>query len=290
MARGSRTNLATLAAAVGDNSPVDRPSNGISATPTSVPLSELAPNPRNPRDDLGDLADLVSITGTQLQPALVVTRSAYLRLYPEDETEIGLARWIVINGCRRLAAAANFGRPDLDIVVKDEVAADRITLLAAAVIENVGRRDFDVIEEAKAVELMVVECGTVEKAALKLNKSKGWISQRRALLKLAPELQTAIRTGELAIRTARSLAQVPQAEQVDKWQAERQREHQAHESEQDNSTVERKPDRVPATAAKVTKAFRRMDADPATLADALLEYLDEDGLHALLEVLTSPRP
>ncbi|MFF2113748.1 ParB/RepB/Spo0J family partition protein [Rhodococcus koreensis] len=289
MARGTRTNLATLAGVVGDNSPVDRPSNGFAAAPTSVPLSELAPNPRNPRDDLGDLADLVSITGTQLQPALVVTRSAYLRLYPEDETEIGLARWIVINGCRRLAAAANFGRPTLDIVVKDEVAADRITLLAAAVIENVGRRDFDVIEEAKAVELMVAECRTVEQAALKLAKSKGWISQRRALLKLAPELQKAIRTGELAIRTARSLAQVPQAEQVDKWQADLQRENQADASNQDNAPADQKSDRPPATAAKVTKAFRRMEPDPATLADALLDYLDEDGLHALLAVLTSPR-
>ncbi|WP_306454232.1 hypothetical protein [Rhodococcus sp. ACS1] len=40
--------------------------------------------------------------------------------------------------------------PNLDIVVKDEVAMDRVTLLAAAVIGNVGRRDFDVIAEAKA--------------------------------------------------------------------------------------------------------------------------------------------
>ncbi|AHK36193.1 hypothetical protein OPAG_09228 [Rhodococcus opacus PD630] len=132
-----------------------------------MPLSELAPNPRNPRDDLGDLSDLVSITGTQLQPALVVTRDAYLRLYPEAEPRIGLARWVVINGCRRLAAAENFGRPILDIVVKDEVAKDRVTLLAAAVIEKVGRRDFDVIEEAQAVELLISECGTAEKAALK---------------------------------------------------------------------------------------------------------------------------
>ena len=288
MARGTRTNLATLAGVVGENSPVDRPT--AQPTPTSAPLSELAPNPRNPRDDLGDLSDLISITGTQLQPALVVTRAAYLGLYPEDDTTIGHARWVVINGCRRLAAAINFGRPTLDIVVKDEVAKDRVTLLAAAVLENVGRRDFDVIEEAKAVELMVVECGTVEKAALKLNKSKGWISQRRALLKLAPELQTAIRTGELALRTGRSLAQIPHAEQVEKWQSERQRHTPDADPDQDDVPADRKPHRAPATAAKVTRAFRRMEADPATLADALLEYLDEDSLHILLEALTTPRP
>ncbi|SEB29934.1 ParB/RepB/Spo0J family partition protein [Rhodococcus koreensis] len=285
MARGTRTNLATLAGAVGDNSPVDRPTPPM--TPTSAPLSELAPNPRNPRDDLGDLNDLASITGTQLQPALVVTRDAYLRLYPEDETEIGLARWVVINGCRRLAAAANFGRPNLDIVVKDEVAKDRVTLLAAAVIENVGRRDFDVIEEAKAVELLISECGTVDKAAMKLAKSKGWISQRRSLLQLNPELQTALRNGELAIRTARSLAQVPPEEQVEAWNTERQRQSQGAESDSASTDDGRGPaERAPVTAAKVTRTFRRLDADPAILAEALVEYLDGDGLRALLAALT----
>ncbi|MGY4784426.1 ParB/RepB/Spo0J family partition protein [Rhodococcus opacus] len=284
MARGTRTNLATLAGVVGDNSPVDRPAAG--GTPTNVPLSELAPNPRNPRDDLGDLSDLVSITGTQLQPALVVTRDAYLRLYPEDETKIGLARWVVINGCRRLAAAENFGRPNLDIVVKDEVAKDRETLLAAAVIENVGRRDFDVLEEAKAVELLISECGTVEKAAMKLAKTKGWISQRRALLNLAPELQTALRNGELAVRTARSLAQVPPETQVQAWAAEQQRKHAKPEPDSTPDPETRMPTRTPVTAAKVTRTFRRLEADPATLADALVDYLDADGLRTLIQALT----
>ncbi|GCE40935.1 Chromosome (plasmid) partitioning protein ParB / Stage 0 sporulation protein J [Rhodococcus wratislaviensis] len=284
MARGTRTNLAALAGVVGDNSPVDRPTAG--ATPTNVPLSELAPNPRNPRDDLGDLADLVSITGTQLQPALVVTREAYLRLYPEDDTKIGLARWVVINGCRRLAAAENFGRPNLDIVVKDEVAKDRESLLAAAVIENVGRRDFDVIEEAKAVELLINECGTVDKAALKLNKSKAWISYRRSLLNLAPELQTALRKGELAVRTARSLAQVPPEAQVQAWAAEREREHKKSEPDPTPDPENRMPTKSPVTAAKVTRTFRRLEADPATLADALVDYLDADGLRTLIQALT----
>ena len=62
--------------------------------------------------------------------------------------------------------------------------------------------------------------GTVEKAAMKLAKSKGWISQRRSLLHLAPELQTALRNDELAVRTARSLAQVPPEAQVQAWAAE----------------------------------------------------------------------
>ena len=89
MARGHRTNLATLAGAVGDNSPVDQVGGMPSRT---APLSELTANPRNPRDDLGDLTDLASIADTQLQPALVVTKDAYLRLYPDDDITRPLRR------------------------------------------------------------------------------------------------------------------------------------------------------------------------------------------------------
>ncbi|MGH3802945.1 MAG: ParB/RepB/Spo0J family partition protein, partial [Pseudonocardiaceae bacterium] len=166
------------------------------------------------------------------------------------------------------------------------VAKDRESLLAAAVIENVGRRDFDVIEEAKAVELLINECRSVEKAALKLNKSKAWISYRRSLLKLAPELQTALRNGELAVRTARSLAQVPPEAQVQAWAAERQRGSKNTEPDPTPEPENRTPAKAPVTAAKVTRTFRRMEADPVTLADALVDYLDADGLRTLIQALT----
>ena len=81
MARGGRTSLASLANEVGENSPVDQ----MSAMPSrTAPLVDLTPNPRNPRDDLGDLSNLESIGDMQLQPAVVVTKGAYLKLYPDD--------------------------------------------------------------------------------------------------------------------------------------------------------------------------------------------------------------
>ena len=57
---------------------------------------------------------------------------------------------MVIIGNRRLAAAQKFGRPELDIVVKDELAKDRATLLTAIIAENVDRSGFDVIEESQS--------------------------------------------------------------------------------------------------------------------------------------------
>lgn len=280
MARGMRTDLASLVNAVGDNSTVDRPQ-----TPTrqhTAVLSHLVANPQNQRDYLGDLSDLASIADTQLQPALVVTRAAYLRLYPQDEPTLGDdARWIVVNGCRRLAAANKFGRSDLDIVIKDEVARDRGTLIAASITENLGRLNLDVLEEAKAVERLVQECGSATVAAEKLSKTQGWVSQRRALLHLAPELQTALRAGDLAVRLARSLARVPLEEQVDAWQAEQERLANKPEPKEPSDT----PRPPPTDITRLTRTFRRLDAEPAVLAEALKEYLGDEGLRDLLAAL-----
>lgn len=278
MARGSRTSLASLASTVGANSPVER-QPVRHGSPTAVPLTDLVANPHNPRDDIGDLADLASIAETQLQPALVVTREAFLRIYPQDEDALDAGRWVVINGCRRYAAAGKFGRAHLDVVVKDEIAQDRATLLAAAVTENIGRRDFDVIEEAKAIELMVVECGRAETVATKLGKTAGWVSQRRALLKLAPELQSALRRGELAIRQARALAQVPLEKQVNAWVSA------AAAPSRKPADPERR--RAPATSDKVVRAFQKLDVDTITLAQALRDYLDDSAIGDLLEALSA---
>jgi ParB family chromosome partitioning protein len=273
MARGGRTSLASLANGVGDNSPVDQ----ITGMPSrTASLANLTPNPRNPRDDLGDLSNLESIADIQLQPALVVTKGAYLKLYPDDRIS---TRFVVINGCRRLAAAHKYGRTDLDIVVNDEVARDRVTLMSASIAENVDRQDFDVIEEARAVESLVQECGNAVDAAERLRKTPAWVSQRRALLQLAPELQTALRRGELAIREARQLARVPLEQQVARWQA-------AQDKKNDDSHENGTPDKRPPSPSRViVTALREFDSKPHLLADALRSHLGPGGIKTLLAAL-----
>lgn len=283
MARGTRTNLASLAGAVGDNSPVDQlgaPRPDMSGH--SVPLSELSANPRNPREDLGDLTGLASIADMQLQPAVVVTTSAYLALYPKDAIT---TRYVVVNGCRRLAAAHKYGRHDLSVVVNDEIARDRVTLISASIAENVDRQDFDVIEEARAVETLVAECGRADEAATRLHKTQGWVSQRRALLALAPELQTALRRGELAIREARALARVPLAQQVARWQAAIDKKDDPRQGE--GSSQRQRP---PSRSGVIAKALGEFDSKPELLAEALHTYLGAGGVQTLLAVLTERAP
>jgi len=278
MARGKRTSLAALAGDVGDNSPLEQQPIGAAR---SLPLTQLTPNPRNPREDLGDLADLASIADMQLQPAVVVTAGAYRTLYPEDPIS---TRYVVINGCRRLAAAHKYGRADLDIVVNDAIACDRITLISAAITENVDRKDFDVIEEARAVEALVAECGRAGLAGEKLHRTEGWVSQRRALLKLAPELQTALRRGELAIREARSLAQVPLEQQVARWRASLDKQASSDGAPPD------KPKPAPSPARTIADALAKFDTQPDLLAEALRNSLGHDRILRLVTALQSPAP
>ena len=269
MARGKRTDLASLTAAVGEHSPVEQ----AAPAPRTAPVSELTANPRNPREDVGDLSALASIADIQLQPVTVVTRAAYLALYPDDMIE---TRYVVINGCRRLAAAHEYGRTELDISVNDAVARDRTTLISAAIAENVDRQDFDVIEEAQAVQMLVEECGRANIAAERLKRTKGWVSQRQALLKLAPELQASLRRGELAIRDARSLARVPLEEQVLRWQA-------ALDRKQEDKKPTAPP--RPSPSRSISRALSRFDKEPKLLADALREQLGESGVATLRDLL-----
>lgn len=279
MARGGvRTSFDDLP--VGKDSPIDGDNvvNHVSGS-RSVPLRELVGNPQNPRDDIGDLADLASIAERQLQPVAVVTRAAYEKLYPEIQIS---ARWVVVIGNRRLAAAHKYGRPELDIVVRDDLAVDHGTLLSAIISENVDRDDFDVIEEAKAVEQLVDKVGSADEAAKLLHKSKGWISQRRALLGLAPELQASVRRRELAVREARSLARLPKEEQIARWRAATENGAAGEGSgtgrgDADQSESSQPPADESGTnqTRAVTRALKKFDSAPAALAVALRDHLGE---------------
>ncbi|MBK6017722.1 hypothetical protein [Streptomyces sp. MBT53] len=181
-----------------------------------MPLAECALNPRNPRDNglPDDLSDLEGIKERQLQSCLAITVEAYLRLWPADrqrfESEVKV---VIINGNRRRRAAGKYGRSDLFVVTDDTIATSRADVMRAAYDENTKRRDFDPIEEAVAVVGIVAEYETAKEAAAAEGWSPSWISHRKNLLKLHPELQEEVRAkarGEegLSINVARRLGAV----------------------------------------------------------------------------------
>ena len=282
-----RINLADLGSDVeGERYTVDRSRPVDGQFRENVPLDHLAPNPRNPRDDLGSLEDLASIVEQQLQPATVVSRARWLELWPEDEADVGAARWVVVNGCRRLAASHLHGREGLDVVVRDSLASSKESIIWASISENLDRQNLDVIEEAKAVGQLVDELGSANAAAERMGRSATWISQRRTLLELHPDLQAELRAGDLAIRDARELARIPKASQVQAWAAQAAKRQEQGSGQEERNQSPRQKDPTPASAVR---AIKRLHAEPAMLASALVEVLDDEQIDTILEALRSAR-
>lgn len=185
------------------------------ATPTTVPVSSIAHSPRNPREHYEDVAELAASMEQVgvLQPLGVVRHELYLARYPQYETEIGNAHWVVIQGNRRLAAAQRAQLDEVPVVVQERLARED-TFDETTLIENVHRSDLPPLREAALLQELVEKYGSGRKVAKAVGKSPGWITQRLSLLKLNPQLQTLLSSGELSIAAGRDLAQIPQERQL----------------------------------------------------------------------------
>ncbi|MFE7268395.1 ParB/RepB/Spo0J family partition protein [Streptomyces sp. NPDC057592] len=184
--------------------------------PASVRLEELAHNPFNPRDEytgIEETAESLRSRG-QIQPVTVARRAAFLKAHPDQEEQIGAAEYVVIDGNRRLKAAAQAGVAELRIDVNDELAASAADILESALIANVHRVDVPPLDQAKAIKQLVDVHGSQGRVAKRLGKTPAWVSQRLALLELTPDLQDAVEAGELKVEPARRIGRLPKEDQA----------------------------------------------------------------------------
>lgn len=197
----------------------------------TLPLEQLVPTRFNPRRNFGTEDDLrefgLKLKKKQLQPAVAVTRDAYLELWSEEADSLGSAKYVIANGERRYRGSLAAGLTTLEVVVDDDIAKSRADFLDAVLSENNDREDLDPIERALGIKTMVEQLGGKAKVAEHYQKSGGWVTQQMYLLDLAPELQQLVSSGELPARETRALVKLPPEEQMTAWQerlAERQEE------------------------------------------------------------------
>ncbi|MFJ2774281.1 ParB/RepB/Spo0J family partition protein [Streptomyces sp. NPDC087300] len=216
---GRRTSLATLAGQKVDDVPGK--SDPLLLT---LGLDKLVPTRFNPRRNFGSDEDLkefgLVLKKRQLQPAVVVSRTGYLKLWPEEAENVGAAAYVIANGERRFRASGAVGLTTLNVVHDEGVAASRADFLDAVLSENNDREDLDPIERALGIETMVAQLGGADKVGAHYGKSKGWVSQQRKLLKLTTALQQLVSQGELSIRVGRDIAGLPQDQQAAAWKEE----------------------------------------------------------------------
>ncbi|MFF4369415.1 ParB/RepB/Spo0J family partition protein [Streptomyces sp. NPDC001594] len=182
-----------------------------------VPLDQVSPTPLNPRRNFGTDEEKTrfgeELRQAQLSACVVVSRGAYLSLYPDHEGRIGAAAYVLINGERRFRSALHVGLESLDFVVRDDLAASRADFIDHLLAENLEREDFDVIERARGVQQLVETCaeqgrehGAKSRAAERLGKSPSWVTNQLVLLELPDEIQRMLSSGDMPERDGRLLA------------------------------------------------------------------------------------
>ncbi|MFD3874407.1 ParB/RepB/Spo0J family partition protein [Streptomyces sp. NPDC058623] len=182
-----------------------------------VPLDQVSPTPLNPRRNFGTDEEMTrfgeELRQAQLSACVVVGRGAYLALWPDHESRIGAAAYVLINGERRFRSAMHVGLEALDFVVRDDLAVSRADFIDHLLAENLEREDFDVVERARGVQQLVDTCaeggkehGAKSRAAERLGKSPSWVTNQLVLLELPEEIQRMLSAGEMPERDGRLLA------------------------------------------------------------------------------------
>ncbi|MFG3532667.1 ParB/RepB/Spo0J family partition protein [Streptomyces sp. NPDC047917] len=184
--------------------------------PTELALNLISQNPDNPREELRDLDGLAeSIAEIGLVNAVTVASiEAYLEERPHRAADLDEgARYIVVDGHRRLAAARLAGAAKIRVSVDNALVSTDEALLEAAFVANVHRDDMNPLEQAQALRTLVDFYGSQTKAAKRLGIAQSTISSKLSVLDLDPQLQADLVEGRRKIEHVRNLSKLPPDEQ-----------------------------------------------------------------------------
>ncbi|MBC7948054.1 MAG: ParB/RepB/Spo0J family partition protein [Chitinophagaceae bacterium] len=181
-----KTSSGTLKTAVVEN-----------ATGTNrIAVDEIETNPKQPRRDfdeqsLKELADSIKLHDI-IQPVTV--------------SRLPSGKYRLISGERRWRATKMAGLKDIPAYVRQ---ANDAQLLELALLENLQREDLNAMEVSLSYKRMMEELEyTQEQVAERMGKDRSTVANFIRLLKLPPDIQLAVRNGELSMGHARALINV----------------------------------------------------------------------------------
>lgn len=157
-----------------------------------VPIDKIHPGPYQPRrvfdqESLEELAQSIRSQGV-IQPIV---------LRPKNEG------YEIVAGERRWRATQLAGLQEIPAIVRD--IPDE-TAVAVALIENIQRRDLNAIEEASALQRLIMEFHlTHQEVADAVGKSRTLVTNLLRLLKLNPDVRVLVEKGQLEMGHARAL-------------------------------------------------------------------------------------
>lgn len=161
-----------------------------------IPIKSIEPNPNQPRkefdeQELNELSESLKIHGL-IQPVTV--------------RRLESNKFQIISGERRFRAAKLAGIKEIPAYIR--IANDQ-EILEMALVENIQRKDLNPLEVAFTYQRLLDECSlTHEALAIRVAKDRSTITNFLRLIKLPPEIQSALKTGSLTMGHARALAGV----------------------------------------------------------------------------------
>ena len=163
---------------------------------TSLPVDRIEANPFQPRsefkeEELLNLADSIRVHGL-IQPITVRKLSA--------------DKYQIISGERRFRAAQLVGLTNVPVFIR--LANDQ-SMLEMALVENIQRENLNAIEIAISYKRLIDECKlTQEDLGLRVGKDRTTVTNYLRLLKLPPQIQTALRDDKISMGHARAIISI----------------------------------------------------------------------------------
>ena len=161
--------------------------NDVKTSSNKISISSIIPNKNQPRkifekESLDELTNSIKERGI-IQPLLIRKSDDY-----KDKFEL-------IAGERRWQAAQSAGLHEVPVEI---IQADNLKSLEFAIIENVQRKDLNVIEEAESYKNLIENFGyDQEKVSQFIGKSRSHISNTLRLLNLPQKLIDMIRSEKI---------------------------------------------------------------------------------------------
>src|SRR5215203_3884814 len=161
-----------------------------------LPIENIETNPKQPRRDFDE------------QSLQELTHSIRLHdlIQPVTVTKLHGNKYQLISGERRVRAAKMAGLKDVPAYIRQ---ANDQELLELALLENLQREDLNAIEIGLSYKRMMDELNyTQEQVAERMGKERSTITNYIRLLKLPPDIQLAVRNGNLSMGHARALINI----------------------------------------------------------------------------------
>ncbi len=293
LGKGIRSLLQSIDADLKTSSGELKPAVVESATGINrILIDDIEPNPKQPRRDfdersLQELADSVRLHDI-IQPITVA--------------RLASGKYRLIAGERRLRAVRMAGIKDVPAYVRH---ANDAQLLELALLENLQREDLNAIEVSLSYKRMMEELDyTQEQVAERMGKDRSTVANFIRLLKLPPDIQLAVRSGDLSMGHARALINVDTIEkQLFIYQEIKEKELSVRQTEALVRNLYKESGLVKKSSkSRLAPAFQRIEDKLAShfctrvrlrhsrngSGQIMIEYYSQEELNKILGLLNAP--